>query len=123
MIKGIGCDIIRAERLARPLESAHFVERIYTEAERKLLEAPGTRLMTAAGRWAAKEAVAKALGVGITGCPPENVSVERSASGAPVVRLSGAAAALLAPGDRIHLSISHDGDYAMAYAVWEGEER
>ena len=118
MIKGIGSDLIRIERLRRPLGKPHFVERVFTGAERALLAASGDPVTFAAGRWAAKEAVAKALGGGFAGCPPGAISVERGDRGEPVVRFVGASP--LAPGDRVLVTLTHEGDYAADFAVVEG---
>lgn len=117
MIKGIGCDLVRIARLRRPLNNPRFVARIFTEEERRLMALAGDPVCFAAGRWAAKEAVAKALGTGFSGCPPAAVSVEQGPQGEPVVRLGACAAAA---GDRIHITISHEGEYAAAFAVVEG---
>ena len=121
MIRGIGCDLVKIERFKRPLEKEHFVERIFTEAERKLLAESADSVTFAAGRWAAKEAVAKALGTGFAGCEPGEISVERDERGAPQVRLLGKAAALLSQGERILITITHEKDYAAAFAVREGD--
>ena len=118
MIKGIGCDLVRIDRLRRPLNSPRFVARIFTEEEQRLMALAGDPVAFAAGRWAAKEAVVKALGTGFAGCPPAAVSVEQGPQGEPVVRLGVCAAA--AAGDRIHITISHEGEYAAAFAVVEG---
>ena len=121
MIRGIGCDMAKIERFRRPLEKEHFIERIFTEKERILLEQSGDPVIFAAGRWAAKEAVAKALGTGFSGCEPSEISVERDENGAPVIRLLGKAAQRLHPGDRIWVSITQEKEYAAAFADWEGE--
>ena len=121
MIRGIGCDMVKIERLKRPLEKEHFVERVFTEAERELLQSCADQATFAAGRWAAKEAVVKALGTGFAGCNPGDISVERNERGAPVVRFLGKAASLLKDGERIHITITHEREYAAAFAVWEGE--
>ncbi|MFR1758422.1 MAG: holo-ACP synthase [Christensenellaceae bacterium] len=118
MIKGIGCDLVRIARLQRPLGNPRFVARIFTGEEQRLMALAGDPVTFAAGRWAAKEAVAKALGTGFAGCPPAAVSVEQGPGGEPLVRLAPCAAA--AAGDRIHITISHDGEYAAAFAVVEG---
>jgi len=121
MIRGIGSDLVRIERFRRPLTKLHFVERIFTEEERKLLETSGDPVTFAAGRWAAKEAVVKALGTGFAGCEPGEISIERSERGVPVVRLLGKAETLLNPGEKIWVTITHEKDYAAAFAVLEGE--
>ena len=121
MIRGIGCDLVKIERLKRPLEKEHFVERVFTEEERKILKVSGDPATFDAGRWAAKEAVVKALGTGFSGCNPGDISVERDERGAPVVRFLGKAESILKMGERIHVTITHEKEYAVAFAVWEGE--
>ena len=76
---------------------------------------------TAAGLFAAKEAMLKALGVGLA-VPLREVGVTHDAQGAPRAALTGAAAARLAAlgGRTMHLSISHEGGMAVAMAVAEG---
>ena len=73
---------------------------------------------TFAGRWAAKEAVSKVLGLGVRGIGWKDIEVERMPTGQPAVRLHGRAAARaeqLGMG-RIALSITHESDYAVAVA-------
>ena len=73
---------------------------------------------TMAGRWAAKEAVSKVLGLGVRGIGWRDIEVERLPTGQPAVRLHGRAAARaeqLGMG-RIAVSISHESDYAVAIA-------
>lgn len=113
---GIGCDLVRMARLERMLQSDYALRRILTPAEQAALRQAGQPLQWLAGRWAAKEAVAKALGCGLQGCPPQDVEILPDERGKPCVRLTGKARQ--AAGDRqVEVSISHDGDYALAYAV------
>ena len=73
---------------------------------------------TFAGRWAAKEAVSKVLGLGVRGIGWRDIEVERLPTGQPSVRLHGRAAARAEQlgMERIALSISHESDYAVAIA-------
>src|SRR5262249_33878143 len=73
---------------------------------------------TMAGRWAAKEAVSKVLGLGVRGIGWREIEIERLPTGAPAVRLHGRAAsrATQLGMDRIAVSISHEADYAVAIA-------
>lgn len=73
---------------------------------------------TFAGRWAAKEAVSKVLGLGVRGIGWQDIEVERLPTGQPAVRLHGRAAgrADQLGMSRIALSISHESDYAVAIA-------
>ena len=120
-ILGLGTDIVEVDRLRQSLERTGeaFLEKVYTDAERAAMPANGQRrLEYLAGRWAAKEAFAKALGTGITSeCRLAEVSVcNDPESGRPRMTLTGAAAATAARlGVRaIHLSISHERHYAVA---------
>ena len=65
---GVGVDLCAVGRIARAIEKERFVLRVYTEEERAYLEARGAgRAQSAAALFAAKEAVAKALGTGFSG--------------------------------------------------------
>jgi holo-[acyl-carrier protein] synthase len=123
MIQGVGTDLCRIERIARAMENPRFAARIYTPAERARMEnlGPERRAERAAGLFAAKEAVAKALGTGFSGFGFADVEILADGNGRPVVSLHGGAAAL-APEAAIHLSITHDAGLAMAFAVIEIKE-
>lgn len=123
MIVGIGVDIVRIERMRSVSE--RLLERLYTEAERAYCESygPRGRHERYAGRFAAKEAVAKALGTGISqGVSWTDLEILPSPAGSPRVELHGAAKDRLdlLGGRSIHLSISHDKDSAVAMVVLEG---
>ena len=99
------------------------MDRVYTEQERAALEQKGRgRAQSAAAMFAAKEAVAKALGTGMSGgvCF-DQIEVTPDALGAPGVRHHGAAQERLLAlgGGRVLLSLSHEGDMAIAFAVIE----
>lgn len=121
MIAGVGVDIVEIARVARAIGNPRFVERIFTPAERAALAAQPRPDSWAAGRFAAKEAVAKALGCGLAGCPPADVEVVADEWGAPRVRLLGETAGKYA-GVRIWVSISHSQTDAVAQAVAERGE-
>ena len=109
--------------MERALEKPGFASRIFTEQERAYLEDKGrSRAQSAAAMFAAKEAVAKALGTGMSGgvCF-DQIEVTHDALGAPGVRLHGAAQERLLAlgGGRVLLSLSHEGDMAIAFAVIE----
>ena len=65
MLKGLGCDMIEVERIRQALSRPSFLRRVYTLEERAAIARKGAQ--TAAGFWAAKEAVSKALGTGFDG--------------------------------------------------------
>lgn len=121
---GIGTDIVRIERLEKSLQrfGERLCRRILSPAEQEAAPAGQALVTFLAGRWAAKEACAKALGTGFDkGLGPADISVLRAANGAPYIVLSGPALALwerLGKG-RIHVSISHDAGIALAFVVIE----
>lgn len=126
MILGVGTDLCRIDRMARAMENPRFLDRLYTSAERARLEklCAERKAERVAGMFAAKEAVAKALGTGFVGFGFADVEILSDDSGKPIALLHGGAKALA--GDAVvHLSISHDGGMAIAFAVIEsrGGER
>jgi holo-[acyl-carrier protein] synthase len=121
MIVGLGIDVCSIERMRRALErhGDRFFARICTEAERADLA--GREMGTAlAGRFAAKEAFAKALD-GAKGVGWHEVEVRRSPSGRPILELRGSATAMATSfgADRWHVSITHDADVAVAVVILE----
>jgi holo-[acyl-carrier protein] synthase len=127
MIVGIGVDAVEIARIARALERhARFAERVFTKAER---DASARRGVGAAAylakRWAAKEAVSKALGVGFSGFRYTDLEVTNHPSGAPSIELNGELAdwARELGVTSWHLSLSDTRDTAVAAVVAEGEQR
>jgi holo-[acyl-carrier protein] synthase len=125
MILGIGMDLVEVARIA-DLAVRHrerFLNRVYTPAELEYCLPKAARDQHLAGRFAAKEAVFKALGTGWSETVSwKQVEVLPGESGAPEVKLSGGAAARLAAlgGSRVHVSITHDAGVAAASALIEG---
>jgi holo-[acyl-carrier protein] synthase len=113
----LGIDIIKVSRIRETLErfGTRFSGRVLTPAEQRYVR---DRPETFAGRWAAKEAVSKVLGLGVRGIGWRDIEVERLPTGQPAVRLHGRAAqrAEQLGMDRIALSITHESDYAVAIA-------
>ena len=121
-IFGIGTDIVQIKRIEQSLSrfDRRFIERIYTANEYSLAQQRGTSRRLAMF-FAAKEAVAKALGTGFIGFAMKDVEVTYLQSGKPEILLHGAAqekANALAI-HRIHLSLSDDDGRALAFAVAE----
>ena len=113
----LGIDIIKVERIRDTIErfGARFARRVLTDAESRYVRG---RPETFAGRWAAKEAVSKVLGLGVRGVGWRDIEIVRLPTGQPSVRLSGRALARaeqLGMG-RVAVSISHERDYAVAVA-------
>jgi holo-[acyl-carrier protein] synthase len=107
MLRGIGLDIIETSRIETAMRHHRFLSRIFTPRERESLGSPET----VAGRWAAKEAVAKAVGKHLRW---HDVEILKDAMGKPVVIGS-------LPNGKVHVSITHDGGVAAAVAIWEAD--
>jgi holo-[acyl-carrier protein] synthase len=113
MITGVGTDIVEIRRIKQAMAKGGFGERIFTPAEREYCLSGGITEQRFAGRFAAKEAVAKSLGVSLSWL---DVEVLADPSGKPIVNLLNRAAEL-ADGRKVMVSISHCRSYAVAYAV------
>ena len=125
MIVGVGVDLVRIDRVTGLLErhGARALARLFTPAEARRCHEGRHPPESFAARFAAKEAFFKALGTGWgRGGAWTDVEVVSAPSGAPSLRLSGAAAALAAErGVRhLHLSLTHSDDTAAAFVVLEG---
>ncbi len=123
-ILGIGTDLCAVDRIEKAVEREHFLRRIYTEQEQKYLSSRGKGAPeSAAAMFAAKEAVAKALGTGFSeGVMPEQIEVCHGVKGAPFIRLSGCAEEcfLRMGGKKILVSLSHEKEYASAFVTIVG---
>jgi holo-[acyl-carrier protein] synthase len=121
-IVGIGVDLVSIDRVQAITQrwQDRFLHRVYSEAERQDCFRRTTPYASLAGRFAAKEAILKALGVGwATGVSWRDVQVMSDAAGRPVARVEGRARSLIqeAGVTAIHISLSHDGGYAVAQAI------
>ncbi|MEK7393060.1 MAG: holo-ACP synthase [Fibrobacterota bacterium] len=121
MIVGIGIDQVLIERIRKV--SPRLFERICTVAEREFCEKFGEgKYERYAGRFAAKEAISKALGTGIAaGIEWTDIEILPLASGAPVAHLHNAAASRMEQlgATRVHVSITHDKVTASAVGILE----
>jgi phosphopantetheine--protein transferase-like protein len=113
----LGIDIIRISRIKDSLDrfGDRFTSRVLTPLEAAYVRG---RPQTMAGRWAAKEAVSKVLGLGVRGIGWRDIEIERLPTGQPAVKLHGRAgrrAEQLGMG-RIAVSISHESEFAVAIA-------
>ncbi len=121
MILGIGTDICEIARIEKALENPRFLDRWFTSAEKEYILARGAA--SAAGIFAAKEAVSKALGTGFSGFGADKIEILHDAHGKPVCRLHDGAkdrAAAIGAGS-VMISISHDGGMAPAFALAQAE--
>jgi holo-[acyl-carrier protein] synthase len=122
VIVGVGIDVCSIERMRKALDrhGERFFARICSDRERQDLTGRDTAT-SLAGRFAAKEAFAKALD-GAPGVGWHEIEVRRTATGRPKLELSGNALSLVEQHGvtRWHLSITHDGGVAAAVVVLEG---
>ena len=114
----VGVDIIEIDRIEEAALSwqGSFLKRVYTEAE---LESSGNKPSSLAARFAAKEAVMKALGTGARGLGWKDIEVLSNSEGAPFVRLHGRAydKAKEIGMSQFAISMSHSKHYAIAMVV------
>jgi len=122
---GIGTDIVETLRIAQMIERHGdlFLNRVYTPYEVEYCQARKASTQHYAGRWAAKEAVLKALGTGWSrGIRWRDIEVRNDLAGRPRIVLSGVAAEI---GqhlgiEHVLISISHCRTHATAYALAQG---
>lgn len=122
MTIAIGTDIIDIQRIADAIERQgdKFVQRILTQSEISVYQARGHSVSFLAKRFAAKEAIAKALGTGIgRGISFQHMIISNNAEGAPQVELQDNAAERLnqLDGTNVLLSLSDEKNYAIAYVA------
>lgn len=118
---GIGVDMCQISRMEKSIQKAHFYERVFLDGERAYLDGKEkSRAQSAAAMFAAKEAVAKALGTGFAqGVSAFVIEVTHDELGAPGVVLHGGAKERLENigGKKVLLSLTHEDDLATAFAV------
>lgn len=115
-IRGLGIDVVALDRFDEAIQrSPGFLERVFTPSEREL----GRNSLAA--RWAAKEALAKALGAP-AGLSWHDAQVVRGADGSPQLEITGTVAARASDLgiETFHLSMSHDAGIASAVVIAEG---
>ena len=122
MILGIGTDILRCQRIAEVIarQGDRFAERSLTNNELNTYQQHSVHERFLAKRFAAKEAVGKALGTGIgQGVSWHDIEITSNQIGAPEVILSGEALkrAQTLGGDRVMISLSDEKEYVVAFAV------
>lgn len=124
MILGTGVDMVGVARIAESIErhGDRFLNRIYTESERAYCDSMREPAIHYAARWAAKEALLKAIGTGMRqGVKMKEAEVLKMDTGQPQMRLAGRAAEI-ATGmgcQRIHVSLTHDAGMAVAFVILE----
>lgn len=124
MIRGTGIDMIEIQRIQEAFDTPKKRARVFTEMELQLLGEGNPSRM--AGFFAAKEALAKALGTGISGFGFRDIEVRKDTAGKPYFDPEHLAPLLLAKlGSKafvVHLTISHDRERAVAMVIIEEGE-
>ncbi len=124
MILGIGIDIVHVNRMEHWLEKPGLRQRFFHEAELdEALSRGKTAALSLAARFAAKEAFGKAMGTGLHGLNLKDIRVVNQRSGKPELMVYGTALNNFHEmgGVRIHLSMTHERDNAVAMVVIEGK--
>jgi len=119
---GIGIDVVEVARIAAAMQrhGTPFLARLFTAGERDYCESRQIPALHYAARFAAKEAVSKALGTGIGGHAGwHDLEIVHNPAGAPQLCLSGAAESFARIHDitAIHISLTHARNYAAANAI------
>lgn len=126
MTLGAGVDIIAISRMRNILEGAGrqaFLNKVYTQGERQRSEAHPDPVVYLAKTFAAKEAIFKTFGIDWdSGVQFNEIDVQDGKFGEPLPVLTGRFAEIAAECrvSKVHLSLSYDGDYAVAMAVLDG---
>lgn len=121
-VRGIGVDAVDIERFRLSLQRTPSMrDRLFTAEELQYVEPKADPVPSLAARFAAREAVMKAMGLGLGAFGFHEVWVTRSESGQPALAVTGRAAELAAERDirRWHLSLTHSALVAIAYVIAE----
>lgn len=120
MIYGIGNDIIEIERIEKAISKEGFIEKLCTKNERENLLKKGNRVESYAGIFSAKEAISKAIGLGVRGYSLTDIEILNDEFGKPFAILSEKLNEIIEDrfgAYKIELSISHSKKYATAVAI------
>jgi holo-[acyl-carrier protein] synthase len=120
MVFGIGIDIIEIDRVKDSMDrfGDKFLNKIYTAKEIEYCDSKSNRYQHFAARFAAKEAVYKALAnVKEEGISWQNIEITNEPNGMPVVKLSGQLQSYLSDGKNLKISLSHSRDYVTCVAI------
>jgi holo-[acyl-carrier protein] synthase len=125
MIAGLGIDIVHVGRIQRWLAVPGLIERFFNPIEISASKSRGGGMpLSLAARFAAKEAFGKALGTGLADIRLKDVLVKNDHNGKPEIFLEGSAKAKLETcgGGRLHCSLTHEGENAVAIVIIERED-
>jgi holo-[acyl-carrier protein] synthase len=120
MVLGLGIDIIEIDRIKKSVEEYgdRFLKRVFTEAEINYCKSKFNKYQHYAARFAAKEAVYKALSSGWKeGLRWKDIEIQNDASGMPSINTSGKLNSFLSGETQLRISISHSKNYVTAIAI------
>ena len=125
MIIGCGIDLVKIERIEKIIKKCgdNFIFKIFTSLEKEYCEKKkGNKYQSYAGKFAAKEALLKALGLGLREANWKEIEVTNNELGQPIINTSGKLKNIaLAKGvSKYFISISHAKEYAIAQVILEG---
>ena len=123
MITGVGIDIVHIKRMEKWLLNSSLLQRYFHPEELSYAFSLGKRsAQTLAARFAAKEAFGKAIGTGLANINLKEILVHNEKNGKPVMKLSGTAKKAMeeAGAGKVHISLTHESDNAVAMVVLEG---
>jgi holo-[acyl-carrier protein] synthase len=126
MIIGIGVDVVHVYRLKRWQTIPGLLDRYFHPDELETARARGSGLdISLAARFAAKEAFGKALGTGLAGIVLKDIMVVNRHNGRPEIKTFGTALAALkkSGADRVHISLTHESDNAIAMVILEQTDK
>ncbi|GHU73966.1 holo-[acyl-carrier-protein] synthase [Spirochaetia bacterium] len=125
MIVGIGVDVVHVLRLERWQAIPGLLERYFHVDELAAVRAKGSgAVLSLAAHFAAKEAFGKALGTGLAGIELKDIMVVNQHNGRPTIQVFNTALDALhqSGADRVHISLTHERDNAIAMVVLERVE-
>jgi holo-[acyl-carrier protein] synthase len=122
VITGIGVDIVHIPRMNKWVGNPDLLERFFNAKELQYIQERGkNRVNSLAAHFAAKEAFGKALGTGLAGVTLKDIMILKSENGKPLLHVEGSARKVMerAGANNAHVSLSHDGDIAIAFVILE----
>jgi len=124
LIVGCGIDLVKIERIEQIIKrwGDNFISRIFTPLEREYCEIKkGNKFQSYAGKFAAKEAILKALGLGLREANWTEIEIKNDELGQPIIDISGKLKNITsAKGvSKYFVSISHTKEYAIAQVIIE----
>jgi len=125
LIIGCGIDLVKIERIEKIIKKwgDNFISRVFTLLEREYCEKKkGNKYQSYAGRFAAKEALLKSLGLGLGGVNWKEIEIENNELGQSIIETSGKLKKIASEKgvSKYFITISHTKDYAIAQVILEG---